>query len=204
MIKTTLLSMGAALTLASIGQASVVTLSGSRTGPLVLTSSDGNAVAGGLIRLGTLSGAPASSSVDDINAVFQEFATGNTSGTGALGQTFNNAAASPFDGQQVYIWVFDTADGVNPAEHGVFTVQDPNNPGDGSPWVYPTHTGSGTDAVTLTLGALTGGSGDASITPGIEFTADNGGRLTLTPVPEPSGALLAGLAGMLIAFRRRR
>ena len=128
MIKTTILSLGAAMALVTVGQASVLTLSGGRTGPLVITAADGTPVSGGLVRVGTLSGAPASPSVDDIGAVFQEFATGQTAAGGRLGQTFINGAAAAFNNQQVFVWVFDTDDANTAAEHGIFTVVDPANP----------------------------------------------------------------------------
>lgn len=200
MIKTTLFSVAAALTFASVSQASIVTLSGTRTGPLVVNFGGGAPVSGGLVRLGTLSGAPASNAVADIDAVFNEFATGFTAADGKLGQTFNNAAAASFNGQQVYIWVFDTATQGAATQQAMLTVADPNAPDAGNAWVYPTHTGSGTDSATLTLGALLTGA-DTSVTPGVVFGANN---IQLAPIPEPSGALLAGLAGVLIAFRRRR
>ena len=206
MIKTSLLSITAVLGLATIGNASIVTLSGGRTGPLVITSASGDPVAAGLVRVGTLSGAPASDSVDDIDAVFAEFATGVTAADGKLGQTFNNASAAAFNNQQIYVWVFNTATTAPAAgqEHGVFTLVNGDDTGAGTDWFFPVHTGSGTDSVTVTLAALFT-DGDTSVTPGIGLDAANGGGLTLVPViPEPSGALLAGLAGMLLVFRRRR
>lgn len=203
MIKTTLLSVTAILGLVAAAQASIVTLSAGRTGPLVITSG-GSPVSGGLVRVGTLSGAPAGNSIDDINAVFREFGTSVTSATGGLGASVSNPAGTPFDNQKIYVWVFSGADAASSAEHGVFSVVNAANPGSGNPWTFPMHTGTGTDANTITLGALLT-NGDSSVTPGIMFDSQTaGGRLVLTPVPEPSGALLAGLAGALIAFRRRR
>ncbi|MFT5106367.1 MAG: hypothetical protein ACI9UA_001990 [Pseudoalteromonas tetraodonis] len=202
MIKTLSLSITVAVSMAAVAQASIITLSAGRTGPLVITSADGSAVSSGLVRIGTLTGAPASPAVADIDAVFSEFGTATTSATGGLGTTVSNPAGTPFDGQQVYIWVFSGSD-MSSAEHAVFTVADKDAPDAGDPWTFAAHTGTGTDGGTVTLSALLTGA-DTSITPGVSFSSASGGRLILTPVPEPSGALLAGLGCALIAFRRRR
>lgn len=203
MIKTTLFSISTALALVAAGQASTVVLAGGRTGPVV-TDSAGATVAGGLVRIGTLTGAPASNSLSDIDAVFSEFATAATSAAGLLGSTSSNAAGGAFDGQQIYLWVFNAASMGSASQHGVFTPGDPNAPVAGAAWIYPVHTGTGSDNATVSLNALLNGGADLSVTPGIVIDSASGGKLALTPIPEPSGALLAGLAGLAIAFRRRR
>ena len=58
------------LALSALAQATSVTVSASRAGPIVITS-NATTVAGGLVRVGMLTGVPASSSVADISAVFQ-------------------------------------------------------------------------------------------------------------------------------------
>jgi len=206
MIRTAILSICAALSLASIAQASVVTLSGGRDGPVVIFEpggvphGPGEVLDGGLIRLGTLTNSPSHSGIRGIDAVFQEFATGFTHSNGTLSQTFNNASASEFDGDQIYIWVFNTDSAETATSHGLFSVADPFSPTTGNPWLFPNHTGSGTDSTTISLGALLD-EGSTYWTPARIDPAD-GGRLIL--VPESSSGLLAGIAGILIAFRRRR
>lgn len=198
MIKTTLLSITAAMALATGANASLVVLSAGFGGPFAFTP-DGNRVDTGLIRVGTV--APAAdlgdASIGAIDAVFEEFGTATTTASGGLGNTISNPAGTPFNDQQIYIWIFDGATPETSGAHGLFTVEDPAAPTAGSPWFYPTHTGAGTDSVTISLSSII--NGGRLLVPG---TTASGNAITL--VPEPSGVLLAGLAGMLLVFRRRR
>lgn len=198
MIKTTLFSITAAMALATAANASIVTMSAGFTGPFAFESDGVTRVDTGLMRIGTLTGTPAGDSIADIEAVFSEFGTQFTSATGGLGGTVSNAAGTPFNDQKIHIWIFNTGSVTPDSEHGLFTVIDENAPATGEPWVYPVHTGSGTDSVTISLSALS----SALVIPSGAGVRD--GNLILAPIPEPSGALLAGLAGMLLVFRRRR
>lgn len=197
MIKTTLLSITAAMALATGANASLVVLSAGFGGPFAFTSG-GDRVNSGLIRVGTV--APAADfgdfSIGAIDTVFMEFGTATTTASGGLGNTISNANGTPFNDQQIYIWIF--GEGTASGEHGLFTVADPANPAAGSDWFFPTHTGAGTDSVTITLSSIV--SDGNLIVPG---TSAAGNAITLA-VPEPSGVLLAGLAGMFLVFRRRR
>lgn len=200
MIKTTLLSITAAMALATAANASIVTLSAGFAGPFAFESDGATRVNNGLMRIGTLTDVPASDAIADIDAVFSEFGTATTSATGGLGNSISNPAGTPFNDQAIYIWIFDTGSVTPESQHGLYTVLDPAAPGTGNPWLYPTHTGSGTDSVTISLSALV--SNGLVIPPGAGV---RDGNLILAPaIPEPSGAMLAGLAGMLLVLRRRR
>ena len=186
------------MALATAANATIINLSAGFTGPFAVQSDTTTRVDTGLTRLGTLTGAPASTSIADIEAVFVEFGTGATTGTGGIGGTYSNGDAGSFNDQQVYFWVFDGADTGSSTEHGLFSVADPDAPASGDNWRYPVHTGSGTDSATLALSAVVQG-GDFVV------GRTDGSNLVLAPIiPEPSGALLAGLAGALLVFRRRR
>ena len=199
MIKTTLFSITAAMALATAANASIVTMSACFTVPFAFESDGVTRVDTGLMRIGTLTGTPASDSIADIEAVFSEFGTQFTSATGGLGGTVSNASGTPFNDQKIHIWIFNTGSVTPESEQGLFTVIDENAPASGEPWVYPVHTGSGTDSVTISLSALS----SALVIPSGAGVRD--GNLILAPaIPEPSGAMLAGLAGMLLVLRRRR
>lgn len=202
MIKKSLLVITAAISFTSAAQATSILLASSRSSPTVVTSADAT-VAGGLIRVGMISdlaGISPASSFDEIAAVFTEFGTGVTSDVGRPGGNpaiADQATATPFNGQQVYIWVFsDGAGDAGSAQHGLFT----NNaapPSAGDPWQFPAF-GPPTDGATLSMVALS--QQGVALIGGLED-----GKIILAPtIPEPSGALLAGLAGMVFLFRRRR
>ena len=205
MIKTSLFSLLTVLGIASVAQASFVTLTSTgRSGPIALDSGL-VAVDTGLVRLGTVSAAPASGSFDDIAAVFAEYGTGET-GTGAqagfFGQTINNAGGtSDFDNDQIYIWIFDGDTANASTENGLFSLVDADAPA--VPWRFPVQTGTGTDGVSIVLADLFDGNGAAS--DGSQIDSQTvGGRVILAPIPEPSGAMLAALGGVFLVFRRRR
>lgn len=204
MIKTTLFSITGALALAVTAQATTVTLSAGFSGPFV-EKIDGTRVNGGLVLLGTMTDAQrdslsAGSLSADVDAVFAEFGTRNSSATGSIAGSFTNvgANAGDFDGKQIYIWVFNGTDKTS-AEHALFTVANPAAPGTGNPWLFPANLGGVGDGTTISVAALLANSNN-----GVP-RAIAGNNLRLVPaVPEPSGALLAGLAGAALLFRRRR
>ena len=73
----------------------------------------------------------------DIDAAFIEFGTYETSQNGFPGRTVNNASASPFDNQQIYVWIFNTPTQAAASEHGLFTVTNASMPDAGNPWTFP-------------------------------------------------------------------
>jgi len=204
MTKKTLFSISTALALTVSAQATTVSLSAGFTGPFI-ENSDGSRVNGGLMLLGTITDAAVAglntgSDIASIMAVFQEFGTRNTSATGGLAGSVTNvsAAADAFNGQQIYLWVLNTGDKGTATEHALLTVADKANPSAGDDWVFPTNAGGVGDGNAIAMSALIAGRNQ--LLPG----GTNGNNLRLVLVPEPSGAMLAGLAGLALMFRRRR
>jgi hypothetical protein len=198
MIKKTLFSITATVVLATAAQATVVNLGGSVT-PVFPGADD--FLGGAQVTIGNLTGMPASNATADIAAVFDEFGSYQINGGGFTPNQFDGGFAStdsgvsaPFNGRQIYIWVVDTADKADATGSAVFT-------GTGDAWKFPTHVGNGQDATSLPT--------DAADAPTWTFTygamnGDNSQMLLARVIPEPSGALLAGLGGALLVFRRRR
>ena len=188
------------LALSESSEATVVSIQSSIGGPFIY-SSDNTLVSGGLVRVGRLTSAPASGSVADISAVFQEFGETTTDPIGRLSSPLGNSAATAFNNSQIYLWIFDGPTIGTATEHALLTnLSMPV--ASGEDWIFPFHTGTGTDIVVVSSQTLLT-EGDKSITPGVEFqTATN--RIILTPIPEPSVvALSAALLGGLFLRRRR-
>lgn len=192
--------------LAPAAEASTITLSTYRFSPTV-TTTDGRLVEDGLVRIGTLTGPPSGTRIEDIDLVFSEFETSTTRAGGLLGDTVTNQSASPFDGLPIFVWIFDApAIGVA-SEHALLSVPS-LTPAVGDPWYFPTHVGSGTDSATIHLPEFFA-IGDYPFTPGIrlEDLGPQSQNLTLAlsaPIPEPQGlALLVGGAAICLLMRRR-
>ena len=144
------------MALATAANASIVTLSAGFAGPFAFQSDGVSRVNRGLIRVGTVpDGADfGGASIAAIDAVFQEFGTATTSANGGLGNSVSNPAGTPFNGEQIYIWIFNEPTLEAATEHGLYTIMDRDDPSRGSPWVFPNHTGLGTDSVTISLAAI--------------------------------------------------
>lgn len=204
MIKTTVFSLSTALALTVAAQATTVTLSAGFAGPFV-ENADGSRVNGGLTLLGHISDADMmtltpTSDIGAIEAVFQEFGTRLTSATGGLAGSYTNVtgAADGFNGQQIYLWILNTDSKGTATEQGLYTVADANAPTAGNAWIYPVNAGGVGDSTTIQVSALIDG-------PKAGLPGGSAERnLRLVVIPEPSGAMLAGLAGMALLFRRRR
>ncbi len=167
-------------------------------GPFIVTSA-GQPAEGGLVRVGALLGDPASSSIDDISLVFQEFGNYTLPANGQVGRSVSSMLGTPFNGKQIYLWVFDSGSPDTASEQALFTTFTKDPPG--SPWIFPTHIGSGLDAATLHLPQLYS-TGDASFTPGVQFLGGSS-QLVLTPIPEPSAVLLLACTSFALCRRRR-
>ena len=204
MIKTTVFSLSTALALTVAAQATTVSLSAGFTGPFV-EDSDGVRVNGGLMLLGHIDAAglatiDPSSDIAAITAVFQEFGTANTNAQGSPASSFTNVtpAADGFNDKQIYLWILDTDSKATATEHGLYTVADPTAPATGNNWIYPVNAGGVGDSTSISVAALI--DGPAAGLPG----GSEGRNLRLMVIPEPSGAMLAGVAGLALLFRRRR
>jgi hypothetical protein len=197
---------GFALTPAS--EAATITLSTYRFSPTITTTS-GQLVDAGLVRIGTLTGTPSGTSIEAIDLVFSEFESSTTRTGGLLGDTVTNQSASRFDGLPIFVWIFDAAAIGDATEHALLNVPS-RNPGIGDPWYFPTHVGSGADHATIHLPEFFS-LGDYSFTPGIrlEELGLQSQNLTLAPssalaIPEPQGLALAiGGAAIFLLIRRR-
>ena len=105
-----------------------------------------------------------------------------------------------FNQQQIYVWIFDSPEIATATEHAFFTNLNPT-PANGDAWEYPTHTGTGSDAVVLDLRTLYT-EGDAQFTPGVVFQQSTN-EIILTTIPEPSSSLLVAGAALVLLRRRR-
>ena len=201
MIKTTFFSLAAAAAMTTLSSATILNLAGDA----MPRTPGGDFIPNGLVRIGTLNGDPVDAMVASIEAQFAEFGTSAITAPPSFtpnvfaGSTSRNDGN--FDDQQVYIWVFDKPTVAESDFHALFTVNDPDNPGEGDGWRFETHIGNGTDSRTLTINAATLANADLSVT--TDASVD-GAFLNLQRIPEPSGALLAGFAGMVLMLRRRR
>lgn len=130
-----------------------------------------------------------------------EFQVGGTSSAGLGPVTFSQ-------GEQLYLWVFDTRSISATAEWALVT----NNSTDGNAadnWVLPNPSDLtagvgdfllGTATVAVVGGANDDYGGGTITTPLANFHL----QTALVPVPEPGAAMLLGITGVLVCLRRKR
>jgi len=124
--------------------------------------------------------------------------SGNSKAGGQITDNLNGSTkATFFDGDPVYIWIFNGTTIANSTQVGVF-----RDAAATVPWTFPTNTGGSSDSVSLSTSpggaptlAAVGGAGSVSSTQII---------LAAAGVPEPSHSILALLGVSALAFRRRR
>lgn len=203
-------------------QATTVTISTAASGPSVFLPGGTTLVANGnLIRIGTLE-------IPNVVTSFVEFGTSTVKsfGPGIAARpskiggavTNNGGEADPaaptdanhdtqFNGDQVYIWIYNATTADPLAASGLFRA-------DVAPNLFPNNDGPAglNDALTvlatsfLTAIPIPGHLQQASV----DMTGDNGtgnatgGRFVLGAVPEPSISMLAMGAVMVLGFRRRK
>jgi len=224
-MKKTILAL-ALLALVPALQATTVTISGAASGPSVFLP-DGVTLAlnGSLIRVGTLDiPGVASSFVEFGTSTVKRFGPGLAARDGKIaGAVTNNGGEaepgapidpnhdSQFNGDLVYIWIYNATTADPLAPQGLFRAEVvaggsntfPNNDG-------PTGLNDGLTNLLatsfLTAIPIPGHLVQASV----NMTGDNGtgnatgGRFVLGAVPEPSISMLAMGAVMALGFRRRR
>jgi hypothetical protein len=212
-MKKSLLTLFCTIGLIGPSVASNVVLSnGAATGPRVTTNGGALVGNGMLVRVGYFT------NIADLST-FVEFGTTATATAATL---TSRIAANPvtntngegddaqFNGQDVYLWVYNSAV-INPAaEQGIFRASDAAAAALVSPnWDFPTD-GGALDSVTLLVDAVDiaisapGQTGAAVIpggAPGIAGGTTKG--LRLGAIPEPSTGLLCLVTGLFL-FRRRR
>jgi hypothetical protein len=132
-------------------------------------------------------------------------AINGTGKVGTAGITDNTAAATAFNNQPLYLWVFNAATPGAATEMGIFRATTAT-----VPWTFPVNgfgvsdnpTISSTSIAAPTLVAI-GNTG--STTTGAGTTVDPGKLILAKPVPEPSTLALGGLAGLgMLSSRWRR
>ncbi len=206
------LSILAVTLAASCMTASAVTvIVGSGGGPKFRTSADAPAMTGWAVRTGAIDPGDvatfgSSNNFAALDALFRPLAEG-VAGAGTLNQPGNattraiindTPAAGDFSatysvsntggqvaaGDKLYLWVFNNADPSLATEWGVYTG--------GAAFDVPANDALG-QAIAINLNVTTAVRGSLS-----------GGNLLMAPIPEPSAALLALLAGAFACLRRRR
>lgn len=129
---------------------------------------------------------------------FRSFFPDNTTGEFSAASTLN--PGNPiFDGQRIYMWIFETSDNLAPntttwanvLEYGLFTAYSTANAG---AWVFPRSTDLFPSPTSITTQDI-----DKAFFGGILS-----GSLQLLPVPEPSGVAILGLGLAVVLGRRFR
>lgn len=117
--------------------------------------------------------------------------------------TDNTAAATAFNGQAIYLWIFDSASlagAASSVQMGIFKATAAT-----TPWTFPTN-GAVPDTATLSSAPASstivsvGGVGSVTNTGG----PTSSGILRVGTVPEPSTALLSAMGVVAMAWGRRR
>lgn len=199
MIKSTILPLSISLALIGCASASTVLLSVGFTGPRAFQPDGVTPVNTGTILLGTLTGTPASDSVEDIQSVFQIFGEALTTSTGGLGNSVTNLDADSFNSEPIALWIFDGPANATASSHALLSLADPDRPTSGSAWRYPVHIGNAFDTVTIELGALSNADPLRPSSVRIE-----GEKIILGAVPEPSASLFLAIGGSIVTLLRRR
>jgi len=205
-MKKGIVSLVALLLPLSLANATTVTLSSSPFGPLVNDSDGNNVGSGNVILVGTFSD-PTNADLDTALASFMEFGTATTVAIGpndgriAGVITDTTAAADAFNGQDIYLWVYNSATVAASTEYGVFRAETPA----GAEWTFPTNAGGVGDSVTISIADINTNPiiPGTSITPGANDPTGST-ILTLVPIPEPSAALLFSIATIGFLFRRKK
>ncbi|EDY17391.1 hypothetical protein CfE428DRAFT_5077 [Chthoniobacter flavus Ellin428] len=115
--------------------------------------------------------------------------------------TDDTAAANPFNGQMLYVWVFNASSVSAATEMGIFTATSANEP-----WVFPVNAGPNNNTTYSTTPSATTTMVAVGNTGAVQPSGT--GNMVLSaasPAPEPSTVVsLIGATGFLAMLRRRR
>lgn len=111
--------------------------------------------------------------------------------------TNNTAAADPFNGKQIYLWIFDAPTVGAATQMGIFEATSAT-----PAWLFPTNLGGIGDGVTLST--TSGGATIAAVGTVPVGSATSTHLLLAAPVPEPSVAFLSAVGFVAMASGRRR
>jgi hypothetical protein len=212
-----LLSIFFAVAFCDIGNASTVTFASSPVSRTVRDSSNATlTTASSLVLVGTFANDGLilfNPAAPTINSNFTTISTAagwsqfGSSGLGILSSPAgkvggsvndNTVSADAFNGDNLYLWIFNASTIAAATEMGIFRATSAS-----VPWVFPNNAGGVGDTSTFSTtssGASTivsfGGAGSATSS----FLTLSG----LSAVPEPSRFLLFGLGLVGVIFRRRR